>query len=100
MKEDDIRILWESFINDPLYSSYFLDNKSEWKVNLDKVKPIIVTKKGRPSERSKDAEEKRLGHWISHQITNYKKREYIMEDEDIRKLWKKFITDPLYSSYF
>jgi len=100
MNEDDIRKLWESFINDPLYSSYFLDNKSEWKVNLENVKPIIVTKKGRPSERSKDSTEKRLAKWINHQITNYKKREYIMEDEDIRKLWESFITDPLYSSYF
>jgi len=83
-----------------LYSSYFLDNKSEWKVNLDKVKPIIVTKKGRPSEKSKDAEEKRLCKWIKHQMTNYKKREYIMEDEEIRTLWESFINDPLYAPYF
>ena len=41
-----------------------------------------------------------ISKWVSHQMTNYKKKSRIMKDEKIRSKWKDFINDPKYKQYF
>jgi mevalonate pyrophosphate decarboxylase len=100
MKNQDIKKLWEEFINDPKYKKYFLSNEEEWKLTLNKIKKYIDENKKRPSKRDKNLEIKKYGQWISNQQINYSKNEYIMKNQDIKKLWKEFINDPKYKKYF
>jgi len=98
MKDDDIYNTWTQFINDPLYKKHFQSNEETWYIKLSQVKEFIDANKKRPSERSKNKDEKILGSWIVNQQKNYKKRTNIMKDDDIRKIWGDFVTE--YSSLF
>ena len=101
MKNENIVKSWESFVTDDKYSEYFEDKDTLWYKSLDKVKLYIDTNKKRPPDSSKDTDTKQLGKWISHQLTNYKTKQYIMSNnENIRKSWELFVTDDKYSKYF
>jgi superfamily II DNA/RNA helicase len=100
MKSDIIRKKWEDFKNDPLYNKYFLDNDIEWENNLDDVKNYIDLFEKRPNKRDTDLEIKKLGKWLSHQITNYNNKVHNMKSNVIRKKWEDFKNDPLYNKYF
>eukprot|EP00965_Chrysotila_dentata_P175631 5798028-Pleurochrysis_carterae.AAC.1 len=45
----------------------------------------------RPSQHSKDADEKRLARWIGNQQSNYAKNTHIMKDVAIREEWTRFV---------
>jgi predicted small secreted protein len=100
MLDDNIKKLWEDFINDDKYKEYFLSNKEEWKLNLEWVKKYIDENKKRPSMHNKNDNIKIYGSWIHHQLTNYKKKNNSMSNETIRKLWEDFINDDKYKEYF
>jgi hypothetical protein len=84
------------FINNPLYSKYFLSNEEEWNNNLDKVKKYISENKKRPSNYDKSKDIKFLGTWVSNQTHNYKNKLKIMKHNEIYDKWTNFINDPLY----
>ena len=96
MKDDNIRQLWEQFIEQ--YSEYFVDNITQWVNMLDKIKKYIDENKKKPSEHDKNEYIKQMSGWISHQKHNYTKKINIMKDENIRQLWEEFIND--YAKYF
>ena len=98
MIASNIRKLWEDFINDDKYKIYFFSNKEVWKLNLERVKKYIDENKKKPSEHDKN--EKKNGAWVSMQLYNYQKKECIMSDATIRKLWEDFINDDKYKEYF
>jgi superfamily II DNA or RNA helicase len=100
MKDEDIRKKWEEFINDPEYNKYFLDNETEWENILNDLKNYINLFKKRPSKRDNDLEIKKLGKWLSHQVTNYNNQSRNMKNKEIRGKWEEFINDPLYNRYF
>ena len=100
MKEKEIYEEWENFINDGKYSYYMLDNIQLWKEKLKKVKEFIDENNRRPSSISKDINEKYLGKWISHQISNYKQKKQIMKEDEIQKEWLEFINDDKYKQFF
>jgi superfamily II DNA/RNA helicase len=101
MSNDSIRKLWEDFINDDNYKEYFISNEEEWKLNLEWVKNYINENNKKPSPTDKNDENvKTYGTWISQQKCNYKKKEKIMSNETIRKLWEDFINDDNYKEYF
>jgi superfamily II DNA or RNA helicase len=89
MNNKEIRIEWESLIEK--YPHLFLSNEEIWFENKNKVEEYIQQHNELPSENSKDTNIKSLGCWISDQKQNYKKREYIMKNEDIRKEWESLI---------
>eukprot|EP00965_Chrysotila_dentata_P122600 4052340-Pleurochrysis_carterae.AAC.1 len=62
-----------------------------WKMRLQAVIAFIDVRKKRPSQHSKDAEEKRLAGWIGTQQYNYVKNASIMKDVAIREEWKTFV---------
>jgi len=101
MKNEKIYNEWTSFINDSNYKIYFISNEDNWIETLNQIKLYIDTNKKRPSSvNNKNVEIKQLGKWISHQLQNYKNKEYIMTNEEIYNQWTEFINDPIYKIYF
>ena len=89
MKNEEIRIEWEEFINKN--QIYFQSNEEEWRSKLFKVQKYIDENKKRPSKSDKNKEIKSFGKWIQNQLTNYKIKKDIMKNEEIRKEWEEFI---------
>jgi len=98
MSDIENREKWKNFINDSKYIKYFISGNDNWINKLNDIKIFIDINKRRPHEKLEN--EKILGKWISHQIANYKNNKEIMNDENIRNTWKKFIEDEKYSIYF
>jgi superfamily II DNA or RNA helicase len=81
----------------------FISGKSfdeRWYDNLEKVKKFIDAERKRPSQYSKNQNEKFLGIWICNQLPNYKKKTGIMKDKKKQECWKKFVGDEKYKEYF
>ena len=78
------------------YKQYFISAEEIWKKNLENVKRFIDTNNQRPSSTSNNSEEKQLGCWISSQKTHYQNNERIMRNDEMRKMWEKFVTDDKY----
>ena len=100
MKDENIKKLWEEFINDDKYKKYFESNEEIWKTKLNQVKQYIDENNKRPSNSDKDNEIKSLGQWINHQQNNYKKNDFIIKNKNIKKLWEEFINNNKYKKYF
>jgi hypothetical protein len=100
MKNEEIRKKWESFINDSNYKEYFLSNEDSWINTLEKIKKYIDDNKKRPSNNDTNVKIKSYAKWIGTQQINYPKKEQIMKNDKIRKLWESFINNPNYSIYF
>ncbi len=100
MKNSEIKLLWEKFINDNKYKKYFISNEEDWMYNLELYKKYVNKNKKRPSKHDKDNDIKFLGMWGSTQITNYKKIKNIMTNSKIKLLWEEFTNDNKYKKYF
>ena len=100
MKNREIRIKWEEFINDSNYKDYFKSNLDKWFDTLKRVKLFIDENKKRPSSKSKNDHEQYLGCWITTQIKNYNDKQKIMSNQEIYEQWKQFINDTKYEEYF
>jgi hypothetical protein len=76
-----------------------LTNGTEiWMKRLEDVKQYINENGKRPCVTYKDIKIRKLGKWLSHQKTNYKKNQDIMKNNIIKKLWYDFTTK--YKQYF
>ncbi len=71
-----------------------------WIKKLEQVKTYIDTNNKRPSQHDKDKQIKQLGSWIQYQQDNYKKKAYIMTNEEIYNNWKNLLNDDKYKQYF
>ena len=96
MKNQDIRTKWEDFIEE--YKEYFISNEENWNNQLSELKKYIDENNKLPSTIDKNEKIKQIGTWTSNQITNYKKKTYIMKDKEIRTKWEDFIEE--YQEYF
>ena len=96
MKNKEIRNKWKKFVEE--YRVYFMTNEEAWNNILKEVKKYIDKYNERPSRNDKNQEIKKLGYWINTQQNNYKKKNDIMKNKEIRKKWEKFIED--YEKYF
>jgi len=98
ISDKDIKFKYNMIYN----SMGVLQNGEEiWMRRLEDVKWYIDENKKRPNScDNKNKNIKRLGKWLSHQITNYKKRTCIMKNEVIYNRWTEFINDPQYKQYF
>ena len=102
MKDEKIYNKWNEFTNSDKYKKYFiLPSIDEYfNINLNKVIKYIVENKKKPSRGDKNKDISILGKWISHQITNYNKKQENMKHELIYKKWTEFINDEKYNKYF
>jgi hypothetical protein len=100
MADPTIYSTWEIFINNPVYSEYFLDNYTIWNNNFNELKNYLATNKKRPTSASKYPRTKALGRWLENQLKHYRKKVYIMVDPSIYSKWELFINNSEYSEYF
>jgi hypothetical protein len=57
--------------------------KDLWKINLNLVKEFI--------DKNKTSPKGEFAKWISNQTTNFTTNKNMMEDTEIKELWKNFI---------
>jgi hypothetical protein len=99
MTNEEIYNNWTNLI-DGKYKQYFTSNEDNWMDTLEQVKTYIDANNKRPSSTDKDNQIKQLGSWISHQQDNYKKKAYIMTNEEIYNNWANLLNDAKYKQYF
>jgi len=102
MKNDNIYKLWTEFINNVNYKKYFKTDEQIWIEKINYVKTHIKENNKKPSKRNNNSYIKKIGHWLSDQIRNYKNKNKncLMRNEHITKLWEEFINDKNYKKYF
>jgi len=102
MKNTTIYKLWEEFINNDKYKTYFINPTmlEYFNNNLNKFKEYINIHKKIPSTIDKNNDVKLLGRWFSCNKTKYKKKIDNMKNEIIYKLWTEFINDSQYKNCF
>jgi len=69
---------------------------NEEKSNLTRVKWKYTLTRAKDYAKQyidTNIKDEQLEKWISNQIRNYKKKQYIMKEEGIRNLWEEFIND-------
>jgi hypothetical protein len=102
MKDENIYNKWNEFINSDKHKKYFILPSIEeyFNMNLNKLKIYIDENKKRPSRGDKNKDVSILGKWISHQITNYNKKQENMKNENNYNKWTEFINNEKYILYF
>jgi hypothetical protein len=93
MKNENIRKIFEEFINDPKYKKHFSSNNDQWLDNLEWINNYIINNKKRPSSANEDETIRFYGLWINTQMRNYQHKTQIMSDENIRKQWESFVEE-------
>ena len=96
MKDPEKRKKWEKLPEK--YKEYFKSNDELWYENYYKLIEFFEMNKKRPNNKSKTPEEKRLGEWLSDQISNYKNNQQAMKDPEKRKQWGELLEN--YKEYF
>jgi superfamily II DNA or RNA helicase len=96
MNNEIIYNKWTEFIES--YGKYYLDNNTIWYNTLFELKEFLDKNNKIPQFRSLDENTKKLGNWLNHNIQNYKNRYGIMDNDEIRDEWNKFIKE--YNKFF
>ena len=90
-----LRSEWETFVAER--RSHFLTAEETWRSNLDKVKVFMDERGKRPSNNSKETQEKVLGIWIGNQLRNHspdaEQCKYIMKSASVRSEWETFVAE-------
>ena len=78
------------------------ETTKKWFENLERVKLYIRKNKKRPTSKSKNKQNSRLGFWIGTQIknSNPEDRKQIMKNDTIFKLWVDFTSSQEFNYYF
>ena len=100
LKHDKFRKYFENFIKDKKYHKHFISDEDRWFEHLNNVKNYINHNKNRPSSKDKNTEIKFMGLWLLRQDKSYKENTNLMSNNNIKKLWKEFISDNKYKKYF
>ena len=95
MKNEYIKKKFEDFLEK--YKGLFKTNEEIWFDNLKEVEKYILKNCKLPPHNSKDKNIMKMATWINHQ----KERVYKNINEEIRKVWEKFINKykELFKSY-
>ena len=89
MSNKETRDLWDAFISEHI--EYLKSNEDIWRDKLEEAKSFFEIHGKRPSKgATKDGTEKILAEWISTQIENRAKSQYIMSKQEICDLWDAF----------
>ena len=105
MKDEDIWVKWSETLSDPRYKKYLvIDRVHDWMNNHQTMCEFIDKTGKRPSEISKDFEEKRVGSWTCTQKIIYDPRspkfsKHIMKNEKAWTKWTETLADPKYNKY-
>lgn len=86
MTNEDIRKIWEDFVNK--YQEVIMSNDELWIHNLNLLEKYVVDNNILPNIYSKISNEKKLGRYVHYQKHNYKYN--TMKDASRRKEWEQF----------
>jgi superfamily II DNA or RNA helicase len=91
----DVKVLWSIKNWEDSLKSCLLDCEvlNVWDENLSYVSEFFVTNKRRPLLASKDNKEKVAAKWLSHNITNYKRRTEGMKKKERYDKFGIFLED-------
>jgi superfamily II DNA or RNA helicase len=89
MKNKEIHDKWKQFITD--YSYLFMSRDEVWHDRFDTIIKHIENNNILPSRSSADAEIKSMAAWIQAQKQHYSNRTGLMNVDEIRLIWEKFI---------
>jgi superfamily II DNA or RNA helicase len=79
---------WAEFVEE--YKEYLLNKEEIWQNKFEQLKQFINENKKRPSSTSKNAEEKKLGNWLSIKQKEYKNKQLT---EDRYNQWTEFLEE-------
>jgi superfamily II DNA or RNA helicase len=91
MKNENIRKIWECFVNEN--EDLLKSEQEKWNEKLDIIKEYIKTFNKLPPITNNDENVKKLGKWISYQKENYSKNKSNMKDNLIREKWEQFVNE-------
>jgi superfamily II DNA or RNA helicase len=91
MKNEQRYNEWTKFLEE--YREYMKNVDDIWYDTFEDVKTFISKNEKRPSAKSINDEERRLGSWIIHQTKNFKNKSNSMKDQYKYELWKKFLEE-------
>jgi hypothetical protein len=77
-----------------------MSNEEEWIENFNKLKNYIEINNKKPSYSNNNDESLFLTNWIYNQASNYKNKNSIMKNDEIKKLWEDFINSNQNKKYF
>jgi superfamily II DNA or RNA helicase/DNA-directed RNA polymerase subunit H (RpoH/RPB5) len=92
MKNENFKNQWEEFIKK--YSHLFKTRNEYWNENLKELEVFIINNKKLPCEYKYINNIKQkcfIEKWLLTQKYNYKNKQHIMKDEEIRKQWEEFM---------
>ncbi|ATZ80338.1 DEXDc helicase [Bodo saltans virus] len=87
MKDEVIRKKWKEMCKK--YEKYMMNYDEIWYNNYYALIKFFETNKKRPHDKSKDINEKKLGHWIGTQKRNYAKHKNALKNEEKWNKWKE-----------
>ena len=90
MKNNTFIKAWEIFTNK--YKNLFQTNEDDWDTISQEVSEFMALYEKRPSSKSTDTTERKLGTWIAHNIQNYKTNTRNMASIEMRKKWGEFVS--------
>ncbi len=95
------KIIWKKIITSNKYKNFFISEFEIWYDKFKLLKTYINTYDKTPSQLIKSKKYKNLGTWLNTQKQNYKNNKRNMKnDENIKRIWEKFITSDKYKKYF
>jgi hypothetical protein len=96
MKNNERYDAWTAFLE--LYIDYSVSYDDVWDINFDKLKEFIDKNKRRPTDSSKNKDEKIIGAWLGTQNHKYKNRLHGMKNNERYGVWTAFLEQ--YHEYF
>jgi hypothetical protein len=105
MQNHEIFEIWAKTIEDEKYGKFLIiDSIQNWNIYHKKICDFIDKNRRRPSQTSKNLDEKKLGRWMCNQNQTYnlKGSEFstlIMKNPEVWQVWTETIKDEKYSNF-
>ncbi len=90
MQDADIHAAWTLLLR--RHATLLATAEESWRRSATEAEALMIASKKRPSQKSSDPDEKRLGTWIGTQMKNYSPEgatasKYILRNADIHTAW-------------
>jgi superfamily II DNA or RNA helicase len=104
MKNPEIWQIWTDIILNEKYSKFFAERFEKWKNDKIKMIKFLDENRKKPSNHSKNQEEKNITSWIKNQNMNYNPKgpefsKIIMNNPEIWQIWTDIILNEKYSKF-
>uniref|UniRef100_A0A6C0LGB8 Helicase ATP-binding domain-containing protein n=1 Tax=viral metagenome TaxID=1070528 RepID=A0A6C0LGB8_9ZZZZ len=91
MTKENIRALWEQFVNK--HFNLFINDEDKWVYKLKQIQQYILENGILPTQNNDNEDTDKMALWICRQKKNYTKYSQIMKNENIRRKWECFVNE-------